>query len=350
MSASNASSSAPLVIAVSSINIDETFQVPHIVRPGETLSSSGLTTRSGGKGANVSVALALSGTECWFVGSVGKDAPWPLEELRKRNVRTDLARELEGVPTGRAFIQIAEDGENSIVLLKGANFPPEPLDPATTFSSLPRKPTHVVLQNEIPLETTAAFQSYANAQGCATVWNPSPLPRPAELKAWKWNELDILIVNQGEGLELIEALSGEKRDAEEDAEATMRSLASLPALGDSLGWIVMTRGAQGVLASVLLQGAAERTILSQAASRPEQVVDTTGAGDTFAGYLVSTIAKQQSDAKTSGHKGRPADREEAMKCLRRAKVAAAMAVEKHGATESIPDGAAVDKRSAAESK
>lgn len=108
------SSSPPLVLTVSSVNIDETFSVPHIVRPGETLSSSGLTTRSGGKGANVSVALGLSGVECWFVGNVGKDAPWPLDELRKRNVRTDLAQQLEGVPTGRAFIQIAEDGENSM--------------------------------------------------------------------------------------------------------------------------------------------------------------------------------------------------------------------------------------------
>lgn len=62
----------------------------------------------------MSVALGLSGVECWFVGSVGKDASWPLEELKKRNVQTGLAQVLEGVPTGRAFIQIAKDGENSM--------------------------------------------------------------------------------------------------------------------------------------------------------------------------------------------------------------------------------------------
>lgn len=107
-------SSSPLVLIPSSINIDETFIVPHIVRPGETLSSSGLTSRPGGKGANVSSALGLSGCDAWFVGNVGKDAPWPLDELSKRGVNVSLAGRLEGTPTGRAFIQIDEGGENSM--------------------------------------------------------------------------------------------------------------------------------------------------------------------------------------------------------------------------------------------
>lgn len=110
-----ASSSAPLILIPSSINIDETFGVPHIVRPGETISSSSLNSRPGGKGANVSAALGLSGVESWFAGNVGEDAPWPLDELKKRGVKTDLAGRLQGTPTGRAFIQIAqEDGENSM--------------------------------------------------------------------------------------------------------------------------------------------------------------------------------------------------------------------------------------------
>lgn len=169
------------------------------------------------------------------------------------------------------------------------------------------------------------------------------------LKAWKWIELDILIVNQGEGLKLIEALCGEKRREDEDAGDTMRRLVSIPALNKDLGWIVMTIGAQGVLASVLVQGAFERSELSLAASKPEQVVDTTGAGDTFAGYLVSTIASQQDGRSSWSQRGRPRTREEALKCLSRAKVAAAMAVEKHGATESIPDDKSVELRMARES-
>lgn len=63
----------------------------------------------------MSAALGLSGVETWFAGNVGSDATWPLDELKKRGVKTDLAGVLEGEKTGRAFIQIGEgDGENSM--------------------------------------------------------------------------------------------------------------------------------------------------------------------------------------------------------------------------------------------
>lgn len=235
------------------------------------------------------------------------------------------------------------------VLLKGANFPPEPISPNKIWSSLPRKPSHVVLQNEIPLSTTAAFQSYANQQGALTIWNPSPLPTADELKSWKWNELDVLIVNQGEGLDLIASLTGEQRDANEDAEATMERLASIPQLGDGLTWIVMTRGAKGVLASVLLDGKQERKVYSLSATKPKGVKDTTGAGDTFAGYLVSSLALDAAQGANAGQwTKRPSDDDAVKRCLTRAKVAAAMAVETEGAMGSIPSKDEVDERMKAE--
>lgn len=106
--------STPLCLVRSSINIDEMFAVSHVVRPGETISSSSLQSRPGGKGANVSAAVALAGQKIVLSGSVGKDATWPMDELKKRGVDTSSIRVLEGVPTGRAFIQVAEDGENSM--------------------------------------------------------------------------------------------------------------------------------------------------------------------------------------------------------------------------------------------
>lgn len=180
------------------------------------------------------------------------------------------------------------------------------------------------------------------------MWNPSPLPSAKELQSWRWDELDILIVNQGEGVELIEALAGQKRSEDEDAEETMRSLASIPALAKSLTWIVMTRGAHGVLASVLLEGSSdERKLFSIPASKPERVVDTTGAGDTFAGYLVSTLAGQTAEGSSTR---RPRNEDEVLQVLTRAKVAAAMAVETQGATESIPDASQVEARMKGEQK
>lgn len=182
-----------------------------------------------------------------------------------------------------------------------------------------------------------------------TIWNPSPLPTAEELKAWQWQKLDVLIVNQGEGLDLIAALSGSEGSEDEDAEKTLEKLAALDQL-KSLSWIVMTRGAQGVSASVLLQDSQEqRTTFSVAASKPKKVVDTTGAGDTFAGYLVAALAKTAEDrAKKARGKIQPRERaeskEEVEACLNRAKVAAAMAVELNGAMESIPSSERVEER------
>lgn len=104
----------PLCLVRSSINIDEMFAVPHVVRPGETISSSNLTSRPGGKGANVGAAVALAGQDIIMSGAVGKDASWPIEELKKRGVKTESIRILDEAPTGRAFIQVADDGENSM--------------------------------------------------------------------------------------------------------------------------------------------------------------------------------------------------------------------------------------------
>lgn len=170
------------------------------------------------------------------------------------------------------------------------------------------------------------------------------MPSASTLKSWNWSELDVLIVNQGEGLDLITALSGQKRNEDEDALETLRQLADLPQLNKDLTWIVMTRGAHGVAASVLLRDATERTVFSLPASKPKQVKDTTGAGDTFAGYLVSSLAK----AGNGGANSRPASEDEVKACLTRAKVAAAMAVEIKGAMESIPSGEQVDERLRAE--
>lgn len=241
------------------------------------------------------------------------------------------------------------------VLLKGANYPPTPSSPSSTFSSLPRPATHLVLQNEIPLSTTAAYLSHGHSQGLSTIWNPSPLPTAEELQSWRWDQTDVLIVNQGEGLDLIAALTGRNVNEGEKAEDTLAALAGLKQL-KTLAWVVMTRGAHGVLASVLLEKSAEgesRTTVALSASKPRQVLDTTGAGDTFAGYLVSALAELHEEksragegagAASGGARRRPSSEEEVRGCLHRAGVAAAMAVEVRGAMESIPKKEDVQRR------
>ena len=259
-----------LCVVRSSVNIDETFQVPHIVRPGETISSSAMWTRPGGKGANVAAVLGLAGVRVRMLGAVGEDAKWPIRCLDERHVDTSCMYVSPDVPTGRAFIQLSQgDGENSIVLLKGANFALDtPLDDVQRWLS--PEVTHLILQNEIPLASTIAYVQHAP------------------------------------------------------------TLADVPCLAP-IPWLVVTRGSQGSRAGVILDG--ERTWIDVPASRTTHVVNTTGAGDTYTGYLVAGLM-------TTDHW--TIDRVRAV--LQRASVAAAMAVEVDGAMESIPAASEVEAR------
>ncbi|WFD31918.1 ribokinase [Malassezia sp. CBS 17886] len=320
----------PTCLVRSSINIDETFQVPHIVRAGETISSSRMDARAGGKGANVAAALGLAGARVRMLGAVGDDATWPLDLLAEHHVDVESVHRSSDAPTGRAFIQIAADGENSIVLLKGANFERVPaLDDPQQW--LAQGVSHLVLQNEIPLEVTAAYVRCAeavrtDAARICTIFNPSPMLGKDELRAFPWTGVDVLVVNEGEAHDLVVALHGEAADQPSPA----HTLAGLSSLSNT-PWLVMTRGGRGVLAGVLLEGT--RTWLDLPASAPRAVVNTTGAGDTFTGYLVAGLMKEE-----------PQTRAAAENVLRAAGLAACMAVEVDGAMESIPAVAAVQAR------
>lgn len=336
----------------SSINIDQMFAVPHVVRPGETLSSTEMQSRPGGKGANVSVAVALAGQKVIMSGAVGKDAEWPIDELEKRGVTIDKIHVYDHIPTGRAFIQVAKDGENSIVLLKGANFYPNQQadDPKNVFESCASSHTpitHLILQNEIPLETTKAFLSHAHQQSqtrCISVFNPSPMLAEEEVRKFAWNQVDVLIVNEGEGEDLLKALGANKQDVD-----VLDTLASVSQLKE-INYIVMTKGSRGSAAYVRpfkkdksKESQIQRTRIDVSASKPKQVIDTTGAGDTFAGNLVAGLMRLHDTEE-----GLETDEKEAMNAakevLRWAGAAAAMAVEKNGAMESIPKFKDVQKR------
>lgn len=283
-------------------------------------------SRPGGKGANVAAALGLAGVDVTMLGAVGHDATWPLDELAKRHVDVSSVHVSSEVPTGRAFIQIAaDDGENSIVLLKGANFAPNERmdDPAAWLGA---DVSHLVLQNEIPLATTEAFVRCARTRrGITTVFNPSPMLTADELRAFPWDGIDVLIVNEGEAADMHEALTGRAARAH-----PAQALAQVPAFA-SMAWIIVTRGRHGSSAGVQIDG--ERVWIDIPAASTTKVVNTTGAGDTFTGYLVSGLMRLGELSRESVHA-----------VLTRASVAAAMAVEVEGAMESIPPAEAVARR------
>ncbi|KAJ7176776.1 Ribokinase-like protein [Mycena filopes] len=312
-----------------SINVDEFFEVKDIVRPGETISSNNLVKRLGGKGANQSVAIARAGGVVDLVGVVGQDGVWVRDELKETGVGVTEVLVVEDL-TGRAIIQVTDLGENSIILFKGANYASLPAP------RIPPDTTHIVLQNEIPLQSTIEYLERGSSSGSSTIFNPSPMLTPEQLKAFPWNHLTWLVVNGGEALELCKALALDVRAPNPLAstvDVAKPLLALLSAFMPTTN-VVCTLGADGLLAQFAAFTQSEPVYLP-AIKLQGTTRDTTGAGDCFTGYMVAGLM---------GLEGREATREDYIAVLKRAVQAAGMCVESRGAAASIPLDADVAAR------
>ncbi|GAA5901460.1 putative ribokinase [Sporobolomyces salmoneus] len=313
-----------------SINIDEFFVVDHIVKVGETISSKEYSRRAGGKGANQAVSAAKAGATVELAATLGNDGAWLKETLASYGVSQSLLAVDGTLPTGRAVIQLSHrTADNSIVLLPGSNFSslPSPfsqLSPSDLSSSF----SHLLLQNEIPFESTQQALREAHQAGLVTIFNPSPMLTKEQLEGFEWDELDWLIINEGEGEELVKVLAPNAANAEGILRSLREKLKGLTG-------IIMTMGSQGVQAD-LKDG---KRIVSVGAGKVEEggVKDTTGAGDCFTGYfatLLSTLPRGSSPLKEN-------KLEEILKISCQA---AAMCCEKPGAMESVPTLAEVKER------
>ncbi|CAE6473239.1 unnamed protein product [Rhizoctonia solani] len=324
-----ATSRTPTCLVHGSINMqDEFFKVPHIVNPGETISSTEYSQRPGGKGANQAVAVAASGSTVEFAGSVGSDGAWLKEFLEDRGVGTNLMLVHEGKPSGRAIIQTTPDGENAIFLFPGTNHVSYPAG----TSALRPYHTHLLLQNEILLSDTVETLRAAYQQGVVSIFNPSPMLSPEELRLFPWEKLSVLVVNQGEARTLLNALGkqGEKL-ADSDGKTILGALVSLPALSNLSG-IVITLGGSGAIASFSTPSSRETVQLPAAKVK---VADTTGAGDTFLGYFCGSLMRIP---------GKAWDAKQLTEALERSIVAAGLSTERPGAMSSIPSNLEVESQ------
>lgn len=290
------------LVVVGSINMDVVNRVDRHPLPGETIYGRGTSYIAGGKGANQAVAAARAGAEVVMVGAVGQD-PFGqplLEALGSGGVDVSCIAVKEGT-SGLAFITVNGEGENHIILSSGAN---GLLSPENVQLVLERMEAFdaVLLQNEIPWETTLAAIDQAKTRGAAIYLNPAPA-RPVGAEILEL--IDVLIVNETEA----HVLSGISVTGEADAERAAEDL-----LGRGAREVIITMGAAGAYCY-----GQDGSMLHVAAHQVE-VVDTTAAGDTFIGVYASERSKGSS-------------REEA---LRLANASAALAVTRHGAQSSIP--------------
>ncbi|GGO28571.1 ribokinase [Microbispora rosea subsp. aerata] len=288
-----------MISVFGSANMDLVAYVAQAPKPGETITGRAFRTIPGGKGANQAIAAARAGAEVAFLGAVGDDAfgPGLRAALAEAGVDTSGLRVVPG-PSGVAHIVVQDGGDNSIIVVPGANGTitgPTGRDAETIARS-----DALLLQLELPMDAVVAA---AHVPGTEVILTPAPAaPLPAELL----EAVGLIVPNEHEAA----ALTG--RDDPGDA---------LEALLDLVPEAVVTLGARGAL-----YGSRDGTRLHQPAV-PVRAVDTTAAGDTFAGALAV--------ARTEGH--------DPARALRFASAAAALSVQREGASTSMPHRHEIDR-------
>ncbi|MGY5865127.1 MAG: ribokinase [Candidatus Thorarchaeota archaeon] len=252
-----------------SINIDHVYRVSNFAQPGETINSLSYQIFPGGKGLNQSIALARAGANVYHSGAVGQDGQWLVERLDDEGVSTEFIQRME-TATGHAMIQVADSGENSIVLYAGANR-------EITSKSFQQCLGHFsegdycLLQNEI--NAVPEIIREAAKRQVRVVFNPAPMT--PEVKDYPLNRVDILVVNRVEGA----MLTGE--ESPKNIVQQLRSKNTQTA-------VLLSLGQEGVIYSD------DKHPWLEFPARAVDVVDTTAAGDTLIGYFLASVVNGDS--------------------------------------------------------
>jgi ribokinase len=271
------------ILVVGSLNMDQVVRVPRIPVLGETLLGAGsLKLVPGGKGANQAVAMARLGASVAMAGRVGRDpfGEQLIESLRLNQVDTSLVVVDKEEASGVAFIFLAPDGNNAIVVASGANMRVgyDAIQMPAILAAIP-KAQALVLQLEIPLQTVASLTSAAHKAGVPVVLNLAPAHALAQETL---SQLHALIVNESEA----SLLTGQRVENLDDAR-----IAATVLYKQGIANVIVTLGPQGALLATSAQTGAAN-ILHQA-SPPVQVVDTTAAGDCFAAAFTVALCEGQ---------------------------------------------------------
>jgi ribokinase len=295
------------VMVVGGISIDLVAFADRLPAPGESILGSDFKIILGGKGSNQAVAAALAGTHSTLVSCVGTDVftDFATDALEGFGVDTEFVRQVEG-PTGIAHIRVAASSQNNIVVIPLANFK---ITKSQVDDAFEKRPNAKVLltQLEIPWEVNRHAISLAKSQGLTVVLDPAPASNP---EPTAWELINIVTPNESEA----HSLTGIEVTDEQSAKKAGQWF-----LDQGVENAIITMGGSGV---VLVNKQETRMF----AAPKVQAVDTTAAGDAFAGYLGALLAEGSS-------------LEEAIEV---AVKAASISVTKLGASSSLPTRDQVD--------
>jgi ribokinase len=260
-----------VLIVLGSANRDYTVTVERQPAPGETVLGGALSVATGGKGANQAVAAARAGGKPVFLGAVGTDSVGTdiLAELATRGVDVSHAVR-SAVSTGIALITVSADGENTIVVSPGANSSLDAIETAKTVAALADASSVLLCQLEISADVVSASATVIEKAGGRFLLNLSPSryvsPKLLGLA-------DPLILNETEASDLASSVIDSEADAKTVAKRLLATSRS----------VVITLGGDGAIV-------ADKNGVTHVPAEHVTVVDTTGAGDAFAGTLAASLA------------------------------------------------------------
>lgn len=281
------------VVVVGSINVDMVFTSDKRPSAGETILGNTFSLIPGGKGANQAVAASKLGAESIMIGCVGSDVNgnFAVDSLNSAKVNTEFIDVLHEIPTGVANIVVAEN-DNSIIVISGANYEVDKTV-IDRYKNVILSADIVLLQLEIPMEAVEYTLEICKKNNVSVILNPAPA---VELSSQMVGNATYITPNEHE----LKVILGKDCNIEEEMKKYPNKL-------------IVTLGAKGVKYY-------DGNEFKHIPSCKVEVVDTTGAGDTFCGALASALVRG----------------EELQHAIKFANKAAAYSITKLGAQSGMP--------------
>ena len=273
----------PRIAVVGSANIDLVTFAERFPKPGETIFGQKFDLGFGGKGANQAVAAKLCGADVFMVARVGSDlfGPSTIENFKKMGIDATHVKQVEGVSSGVAPIFVEPNGQNRILVVKGANDELKPAD-IDAAADLLKAVDCIVLQFEIPIETVYHTIAFARKNKIRCIVNPAPA-QPIDFKFVEG--LDYFVPNESEA----ETIAGMPVKDLDDAKKCAGKL-----LGYGIKRVIITLGANGSLL-------AGKEGMEHLPAFPVKSVDSTGAGDAFIGSFAVFLGEGLSERDAVRH-------------------------------------------------
>ena len=275
------------IAVVGSLNMDIVIETPHMPEHGETVSGKHVTLVPGGKGANQAYAIGKLGGNAAMIGAVGRDSSGTalLDNLESVKVDVSGIKQLEDSETGQAFITVDDSGENSIIIIAGANgkVSRELID---EYADVIRESDIVIMQLEIPLDVVSYVKEMASRAGKTVIVDPAPAVTgiPDEF----WRGIDYIKPNETE----LAILTGMQPETNEELINAARVM-----IEKGVRNVIVTLGGDGCL---LVKKETEEFF----PSFKVKAVDTTAAGDSFTAAFALALSqgKDEKEAIALGQK------------------------------------------------